>query len=81
MPPADAANRPSQVLGLSKPQDGVQISTGIGGHGESNRHNGRQELGDVDGACRTCGGAGPQTAILGQLYNEPPANPVSAERA
>jgi hypothetical protein len=38
------------VLGLSAPQGGVQGLHGIGGHGESNRHNGRQELGDVDGA-------------------------------
>jgi hypothetical protein len=38
------------VLGLSTPQDGVQDLHGIDGHGESNRHNGRQELGDVDGA-------------------------------
>jgi hypothetical protein len=48
--PADAANRPTQVLGLSTPQDGVHDLHGIGGHGESNRHNGRHELGDVDGA-------------------------------
>jgi len=26
---------------------------------------------DVDGACPAFGGAGPQTAILGQPYNEP----------
>jgi hypothetical protein len=44
------ADRPTQVLDLSTPQDGVQDLHGIGGHGKSNRHNGRQELGDVDGA-------------------------------
>jgi hypothetical protein len=36
---------------------------------------------DVDGACPAFGGAGPQTAILGQPYNEPPENPVIAEPA
>jgi hypothetical protein len=56
----------TQVLGLSKPQDGIQDRHSVGGHGQSNDTTAAGEMGqDVDGACPAFGGAGPQTAILG----------------
>jgi hypothetical protein len=38
------------VLGLPSRRTAFKISTRIGGRGESNRHNRRQELGDLDRA-------------------------------
>jgi hypothetical protein len=75
------ADRPGRVLGLYEPQDGVQALHNVGGHGESIGHTDGQEVMWDTRTCPTRGGAGRQTAILGQPTMSQLRTLVIAEQA